>query len=125
MALLYTKPVILGVIISDLLHLRALETVYQPVETQMESTEFYKEANQMEAGWGSFLRRVDRLRERVAKGLKIKLNEAFYILWCESNQATILKKFTAYCTKKKMGSLRLPLPAWRGLFEDWSKSQVT
>jgi hypothetical protein len=92
----------------------------------MESTEFYKEANQMEAGWGNFLRRVDRLRERVDQGLKIKLKDAFYILWCDANSADTLKKFTTYCTKKRMGSMQMPLPAWRGLFDDWcSKLPVT
>lgn len=88
--------------------------------SNIQSESFYQEANDMQDGWGDFLRSIDELKDKVECNEDITINDACYILWadkyvCSSIYLKFKDSVTAYHGRK------MPWPAWNGMFEDWSR----
>lgn len=90
----------------------------------MQSKEFYQEANGMSPGWGNYLRKIDRLRERVDAGRDITVKEACWILYAESRaESTEWLAFQTWTIRKKLSTRRFAWPIWLALFEGYRKEQ--
>ena len=88
------------------------------IKTNIQSKKFYREANDMQDGWGDNLRSIDELKDKVDTNQDITISEACYVLWAErSINSDLYLKFKdsliAFHDRK------MPYPAWNGMFEDW------
>lgn len=81
---------------------------------------FYQEAENMQSGWGEYLRSIDELKDKVDCNEDITIHEACFVLWSERLVSSSI--YLAF--KKDMDSFaerKMPWPAWHGMFDDWSK----
>ena len=86
--------------------------------SNIKSKRFYAEADEMSAGWGHYLKTIDKLKDAVQLGKDITLNEACWILYGEGHCSDTWEKFRAYCIKR-WKQKRMPWEAWNGIFNKW------
>jgi hypothetical protein len=90
--------------------------------SSVESPEFYKEANDMQPGWGKFLLRIDKLKDRVNAKKHISIKDACYILWAEQGiDSPRWLKFQKWAKQSSLHNRRFPWLIWKGLFFGWEE----
>lgn len=85
----------------------------------MESESFYKEANDMQSGWGNYLYKIDRLRDKVDNDIPINAREACWVLYGESignggHRDSFLK-----WAEGEMPGKTFTWEIWKSLFYGW------
>jgi hypothetical protein len=89
------------------------------MKNHIEKETFYQEANDMSPGWGKYLKKIDILKNKVEKGDFLVVKEFCYILWAERFvNSDVYLKFKRH-VNRKYPKLKMPLPAWYGLWESW------
>ena len=91
------------------------------MKTNIKSKAFYAEAEDMSRGWGKYLRHIDLVKDAIAAGKKICLNDACGALYGEGVCYTSWEAFRKYCVKNGLGKKRLVWEVWRGMFDGWQK----
>lgn len=86
-------------------------------KSNVQSKAFYKEAEDMQDGWGRYLKSIDMLKDRVELHQNIRLNEACWILYGEGYCSFVWENFKKYCIKMKWNRKSMPWEAWKGLFD--------
>lgn len=89
------------------------------MKSNIKSKKFYKEAEDMEIGWGRYLRSIDELKDKVDKGENITLKEACWVLYGDGHCSKVWGDFSIYCKFKKMDRKKLVWQCWNGVFQDW------
>lgn len=89
------------------------------MKSNIKSKEFYDEAESIEKGWGSYLRRIDELKDKVHNKLDISLKDSCWILYAEGYCSSIWESFFSFCENQRWSNRELPWEAWKGLFDEW------
>lgn len=92
------------------------------MKSNIQSEEFYQEAEDMQTGWGEYLRSIDELKDKVANKDDISLPDACWILYGDGHCSWTLGKFKEYCTSKKWEIKTMPWDAWNGIFKEFVKT---
>ena len=86
--------------------------------SNIKSKKFYQEAEDMQDGWGKYLKKIDILKDKVDNKKDISLNEACWVLYGEGYVSSSWESFEKYCTKKKWHKKLMPWEAWEGLYQN-------
>ena len=84
-------------------------------KTYIQPKAFYAEAEEMQTGWGKYLRNIDILKDKVAQRKNITLREACWIMYGEGHTSSYWEAFKTYCEKMKWNRRKMPWEAWKGL----------
>lgn len=88
----------------------------------MKSEEFYQEANDMQAGWGNYLKSVDILRKKFDNNKKLKIKEASWIMWAEKHvTSNDYLAFQKWCKQNKLYNKCFQFEIWWGLFSSFKQ----
>lgn len=87
--------------------------------TNIQSKAFYKEAEDMQKGWGKRLRHIDELKDKVKDMRSIGLNDACYILYGEGYDWA---GFDKWAIKNEFSRKRMVWEGWKELFSRYVKS---
>lgn len=88
----------------------------------MKTNKFYKEANDMQPGWGNTLKNIDRLKDKVDSNKCITINEACFVIYGESiASSSVYLRFKDYAIKM-YGKKTFPWLAWKALFYNWNEN---
>lgn len=91
------------------------------MKTNIKSKSFYKEAENMQVGWGKYLKCIDELENKVDNHIEINLKEACWILYGEGHCSAIWEKFNDYCESRKLGRKKMIWECWNELFQQWDR----
>ena len=89
------------------------------MKNNIKSKEFYKEADSMKDGWGSYLLTIDKLKDKVENQKDICLNDACWILYGEGHCSSTWQKFQEYCCKTNLKTRKMTWKNWKVLFDEW------
>ena len=87
------------------------------MKSHVKSKAFYKEAENMQTGWGRYLKKIDKLKDAVDNDSNITLDDACWILYGEGYTSLAWGKFRKFCVNKHWGKRKLPWVAWKALFD--------
>jgi hypothetical protein len=76
--------------------------------TNIKSKKFYDEAENMQSGWGKYLKSIDILKDKVDNHVDITLNDFCWTLYGNGESYSTWESFKEYCInqlnyKKKNG----------------------
>lgn len=91
--------------------------------SNIKSKKFYAEAENMESGWGKYLKSIDVLKDQVQQHKDITLKDACWVLYAEGHCYSVWEDFEKYCVKNRWKKKLMPWEAWHGIFEDWVKKK--
>lgn len=94
-------------------------------KSNIQPKSFYKEAEGMTKGWGSYLRSIDELKDKVDKDIPLTLNEYCWTLYGEGYCSAQWEAFYSYSVKLKLKRKKMLRPCWEGLFREWDKVVYT
>lgn len=89
------------------------------MKNNIQSRSFYKEAENMQIGWGKYLKCIDELANKVDNQIEIGLKEACWVLYGEGHCSDVWTKFYDYCESKKLKRKKMIWECWDGLFRRW------
>lgn len=89
-------------------------------KTNVRQPAFYREANQMQAGWGTYLKKIDQLKDKVAKNQKMNIKEFCWTLYGEGHTSHCWERFQRYYIKH-FGQKRVNHKIFNDLFTGWVK----
>jgi hypothetical protein len=89
--------------------------------SNIKSKKFYQEAEDMEPGWGKYLRWIDVLKDKVDNQDNITLKEACWVLYGEGYNSSYWEMFYKHCTNKKWSKRKMPWDAWKGIHQTFFK----
>lgn len=88
------------------------------MKTNIQSDEFYKEANDMSPGWGDYLKKVDEIEDKIQNEEPISLTEAWGAFWGKLRiNSDMLKKFKTYAENNELDNLTWE--EWKKNFFNW------
>ena len=90
--------------------------------SNIKSKEFYDEAENMQIGWGEYLKSIDELKDKVKYKKNITLREYRWILYGEYYPISIRDQFYEYCKSLNYTRKKMVYECWNGLFENWIKN---
>lgn len=85
----------------------------------MENKNFYKKANEMQDGWGDYLKKIDLLYEKLNKNVAISDKEACWILYAEYIGNFIDRKKFMQWVRKELPNKMFTWQIWKSLFCGW------
>ena len=94
------------------------------MKTNVKSKRFYAEAEDMETGWGKYLKSIDKLKDAVQQQKDITLNDACWVLYGEGHCSSTWEAFRGHCIKKQWSQRKMPCEAWQGIFNSWNISKL-
>ena len=90
--------------------------------TNLQSEQFYKEANDMQPGWGDYLKRIDELKNKFDACSQLTIDEACWILWAEKyvpSQSYLA--FKQWVKENDLHTHMLTFNIWHGMYEGFMK----
>lgn len=84
----------------------------------LKNPEFYKEGNKMSKGWGTRLRHMDLLKNKVASFKNLSMNEFGYIMWLEYHCMDAVDLFIKHCKNNKTDNKK-PYECWKTLEKEF------
>ena len=89
----------------------------------IKSKKYYKEAENMQEGWGETLRQIDILKNKIQFKKEITLDDYCYSLYGDCYCSHCWEAFKLYCEKTlKYSRKKLIHDCWKGLFDFWVKN---
>lgn len=92
--------------------------------SNVKSKKFYAEADEMQQGWGKYLKSIDILKDSVDDKKDITLNDACWILYGEGHCSGTWESFKVECIRKGWKNKKMPWDAWKGIFDVWNKERT-
>ncbi len=80
---------------------------------------FYKEAEDMQKGWGGYLKKIDKLKDKKQNNSLFTLSEFCWTLYGYGHCSSSWHKFEQFA--KKSGKSKLRYNDWNNLFKKWNK----
>lgn len=91
-------------------------------KSNIESKAFYAEADDMQEGWGKYLRSIDVLKDKVQFNKEITLKEYCWTLYGDYYTSHCWGAFQKYGEKiLKLTKKKMIYDAWSGIFSKWHK----
>jgi len=89
-------------------------------KSNVKNKEFYQEAEEMQDGWGKYLKSIDVLKDKIKNKKDITLRDFVYTLYGEGHCNDCREDFELYCKRKlKYVRKRMVYECWWGLFDKW------
>lgn len=92
------------------------------MKTNIKSKKFYSEAEDMQKGWGKYLKSIDKLKDAVEHGKDISLNDFRWVLYGNGWCSLIGDNFAEHCQVNRWSRKKMPFSAWQGMFDGWYNS---
>jgi hypothetical protein len=92
--------------------------------SNIQSKEFYKEAEDMQKGWGKYLKAIDKLKDKVEFHKNLTLAEACWVLYGEGHCSATWREFKTHCRSLGLSRKRMIWEGWQGLFDAWIKTTL-
>ena len=86
-------------------------------KSAIKSKKFYQEAENMQKGWGNYLKSIDKLKDAVNNKKNIGLNDACWVLYGEGYCSSVWEEFEKFCIKNGWRRKKMPWEAWDGIFK--------
>lgn len=85
---------------------------------------YYKDAENMQKGWGHTLRFIDTLKDKIQYKKAISLNDFCYSLYGDGYCSHCWQAFRLYCnTPLRYNRKKLIYDGWKGIFDVWVKTE--